>query len=152
MVNRNDIARIVKHTIKGIDMYSVDAVSLLMKTGVVESGFRRIYQAPTGPGRSFWQIEPDTSLDNYTNFIKFRPVLYEKIKGVCHIFDIGSANHSELLEINLAFAICMARIKYYRVPKPLPKFDDLEGQAEYWLKYYNAGGKGTIQKFINSNL
>jgi hypothetical protein len=35
----------------------------------------------------------------------------------------------------------MARIKYYRVPKPLPDADDVEGLGEYWLRYYNTGGK-----------
>jgi hypothetical protein len=28
----------------------------------------------------------------------------------------------------------MARIKYYRVPKPLPDADDVEGLGEYWLR------------------
>ena len=41
----------------------------------------------------------------------------------------------------------MARIKYRRVPKALPKLNDIDGQAKYRLKYYNAGGKGTIDKY-----
>ena len=40
--------------------YSKDeAVELLLVTGMVESGYKSIYQI-SGPARSYWQIDPDT--------------------------------------------------------------------------------------------
>ena len=44
----------------------------------------------------------------------------------------------------------MARIKYYRIPKRLLDADDIEGLGNYWLKYYNAGGKGSMEKWMEA--
>ena len=44
----------------------------------------------------------------------------------------------------------MARLKYWRYPSPIPDPDDLEGLGHYWLKVYNAGGKGTIEKWMEA--
>ena len=44
----------------------------------------------------------------------------------------------------------MARIKYYRVPKSLPDADDVDGLGKYWLKYYNAGGKRSMDKWMEA--
>ena len=44
----------------------------------------------------------------------------------------------------------MARLVYRRAPARLPKSDDVKAQAKYWVKYYNAGGKGTEEKFLAS--
>jgi hypothetical protein len=55
-----------------------------------------------------------------------------------------------LLETNIAFAICMCRVHYRRVPKALPKLFDKPSFASYWKKYYNTKlGAGTIQKFLD---
>ena len=48
---------------------------------------------------------------------------------------------TSILTYNLKLACQMVRIKYYRVPKPLPDADDVEGLGKYWLRYYNTGGK-----------
>jgi hypothetical protein len=67
--------------------------------------------------------------------------------------DLGQA--TSILNYNLKFACQMARIKYYRFPKPLPDADDVEGLGEYWLRYYNTGGKwgkgkGSIDKWMEA--
>ena len=41
----------------------------------------------------------------------------------------------------------MARLVYWRVPKPLPPEDDIAALGSYYIKYYNAGGKATIKKW-----
>jgi len=53
----------------------------------------------------------------------------------------------EILEKNIAAGIVHARIKYWRVPKKMP--NTIEGQANYWKKYYNTdGGKGDPKHFV----
>lgn len=63
------------------------------------------------------------------------------------ILNLDEDSASELLEINLHFAIANARLKYWRSPSPLTKPDDYEGLGQYWLKVYNAGGKGSMKKW-----
>jgi hypothetical protein len=151
-----NIESIVHDTLYKIDMHSDDAVALIMGTGAVESQFKYLKQLNDGPARSWWQVEPATGLDNYDNYLQYRLGIREKLSVAC----LGNSNMTymdmtyetveQLLEINIAFAISMARIKYRRVPKPLPDQLDIEGQADYWLKYYNAGGKGSKSKYISS--
>ena len=136
-------------------MYSDKALALLYGTGAVESKYKYLKQVK-GPARSFWQVEPTTALDNLDNYLKYRPELLAKVVKASMIpyqilDNISLTAMDRLLTGNIYFAICMARIKYYRVPKPLPDKDDLQSQAEYWLKYYNAGGKGTIDKYLEAS-
>ena len=38
------------------------------------------------------------------------------------------------------------RIKYWRIPKRMPT--SVEGMSHYWKDYYNAGGKGNSEEFV----
>jgi hypothetical protein len=49
---------------------------------------------------------------------------------------------------NLRYATLIARIVYRRETQPLPREDDIPRLAEYYVKYYNAGGKATVEKTI----
>ena len=152
MINLDDIVNIIRSTLYDIEMYSHEAEQLLMGTGAVESKYYALKQYKGGTARSFYQIEPSTCLDNLENYLVYRKKLWGKIHKKCFvppeiINEKDLAKLGWILQTNIAFAVCMARIKYRRVPKPLPKLDDIDGQAKYWLKYYNAGGKGTIKKY-----
>lgn len=49
----------------------------------------------------------------------------------------------------LALAIC--RLRYKRVPEPLPAYDDIEGQGRYWKDHYNShhpNAAGTPEKYV----
>jgi hypothetical protein len=51
---------------------------------------------------------------------------------------------------NIAVAIAMCRIYYWRQPGSIPK--TIGGRAEYWKKHYNtAGGKGTPEHYLEAN-
>ena len=50
---------------------------------------------------------------------------------------------------NITAGIVFCRLKYWRVPKRMP--NTVEGQANYWKKYYNTeGGKGDPEHFIDA--
>jgi len=141
----------------GAKLYSPEAVEILLKTGFVESGYTALKQYPSGPACSYWQVEPKTAEDIFSNYLLYRPEKRTAIVKACNIPEVytvklpSEAECHELLVTNIAFAICMARLVYYRIPKPLPSSGKNKAQAEYWLKYYNAGGKGSIEKFLASN-
>jgi hypothetical protein len=92
-------------------------------------------------------MEPNTEIDIWKNYITWRHDLKDKIFNITHI----SKPDSLQLHGNLIYQIIMTRLHYYRVPKPLPEFNDIEGMAHYWKKYYNTNkGKGTILEFIEN--
>ena len=146
MINQNQIRKLViVPALDAIGMGGEDAVELVFNTGLVESHYKYISQVG-GPALSFWQVEPSTAYDHYENYLGYRAELSQRIENAT------GCNESDIewnLTTNLAFDCIMARIKYRRSPLPLPKFDDIEGQAFIWKKVYNTPeGKGTEQKFI----
>lgn len=152
MINLDDIENTIRITLYDIELWSHEAEQLLLGTGAVESRFSAIRQYKGGPARSFFQIEPATCKDNLENYLAYRSSLWRRIYKKCYVPKelVDEKDLTKLgwiLQTNIAFSICMARIKYRRVPKALPKLNDIDGQAKYWLKYYNAGGKGTIEKY-----
>ena len=136
-----------------INMFSRSAQKVLLITGATESGYRYLKQYPTGPARSYFQIETRTSYDIWQNYLRFRRSRRKKIVKACHLPDLWMKEipeeqiHADYLMSNLYFAICMARLVYWRVPKPLPPEDDIAALGSYYIKYYNAGGKATIKKW-----
>ena len=119
---------------------SDSAVDLVLATGIVESRYEYIRQMGDGPARSFWQVEPSSAVDNLVHYLKHRPNLK-------HWQTYDEKLWEEILEKNIAAGIVHARIKYWRVPKRMP--NTVEGQANYWKKYYNTeGGKGDPKHFV----
>ena len=68
----NSIKEIVEGTLYKLDMYSDDALSLIMRTGWAESGYRALRQYK-GPAIGFWQVEMDTVKDTLDNYVAYRP-------------------------------------------------------------------------------
>lgn len=148
-----DIQEIIDDTLHKISMYSQEASILVFNTGLVESGYRALMQYPNKIARSYFQVEPDTAYDIFKNYLSYRKAIWYDVIDACGLDEkyktrIPTVEECRyFLTINLAFAICMTRLVYRRVPFKLPKANDIEGQSKYWLKYYNAGGKGSLKKF-----
>ena len=151
-----DIQEIIDDTLHRISMYSPEASLMVFNTGLVESGYRALMQYPSKIARSYFQVEPNTCYDIFENYLKYRKSIWYDVIDTCELNEkykqaIPTREEcARLLTNNIAFAICMARLVYRRVPTRLPRTDDLEGQANYWLKHYNAGGKGSIDKFTEA--
>ena len=71
-----------------INMFSRSAQKLLLITGATESGYRYLKQYPTGPARSYFQIETRTSYDIWQNYLRFRRSRRKKIVKACHLPDL----------------------------------------------------------------
>lgn len=138
---------IVKWSLEELGMYSDDAHAMIMRTGMAESGYRALEQSG-GPAIGFFQIEPETLNDTVENYINYRPQLKTKL------YSIGFDDiESEIrLMSNIALQAAFCRLKYRRDSKPIPKWDDIEGQAKYWKRIYNSElGRGTVEHFIKAN-
>ena len=143
-----DIKDIIDWTLKYLDMYSEDAADLVFKTGMAETGYKAIKQYGGGPALGFWQVEPATINDTIENYVKYRSKL-EKL-----LISLGyDETHSEIRVMsNIALQVAFCRLKYRRDKNALPKWNDLEGQSNYWKRVYNTElGKGTIQHFVDAN-
>lgn len=119
------------------------AVRLVLGTGLVESNYEYLAQ-DGGPALGFWQMEPATCNDLFTRFLYNNSSLHSDVVRLTLAGDLVSQ-----LTWNLKYAAAMCRVKYLSIPVSLPNVDDLEGMAAYWLKFYNAGGAGTIERFMS---
>jgi len=152
MISKNDIVFITRNTLHELGMWSYDAEALILRTAAAESRYKYLRQIGTGPARSFWQVESETAIDNIKNYLSFRKSKLELVAKISQtspdiITSLDDNSASSMLTNNIAFAICMARLKYWRIPKKIPAKDDIEGQGNYYIKYYNAGGKATMKKW-----
>ena len=145
-MNKNTIENLIINTISDINLYSADAVCLLMGTCAQESHmgkYRR--QIGGGPALGIFQMEPATFRDIIDNYLRYKPELQEKIKKTAGV-DCFDSN--DLID-NDRLAICFARIHYLRIKEAIPS--NLAGWSWYWKKYYNTPlGKGTEEEFIRN--
>jgi len=145
-MDKNQLRELIEETLKEINLYSEDAVNLLMGTAAQESHLGvYIRQLGCGVAQGIFQMEAATLEDIKQNYLSYRPELSEIILKACNSMSITP----DSLRWNLKLATCMARVHYLRVDEPLP--DDLQGYAEYWKKYYNSYlGKGSTSEFIHN--
>ena len=142
------LKNLITKTLTELDLYSKSAVNLLLGTCAQESlGGTYLKQLGSGPALGIFQMEPETHDDICINFIIHRNMMRSEILRVSHMKGLTA----DCLEYNICYAICMARIHYFRVPHPLPEYDNIEGLAAYWKKYYNTNlGSGTEEEFIKN--
>ncbi len=133
----------------GLDFYSESAVRLLLGTFAQESttkggAITYLKQKGGGPALGIYQMEPNTYMDIRSRYLKDRPVIR------CYVERYDPYGIPVNILTDLALATIMARLKYYMVPEPLPKPDDITGLAQYWKKYYNTPeGAGTTNEFAH---
>jgi len=153
-VNKNQIKDLIKDVcIQLGDKYAKkEALDIVYATGLVESKYEYIEQIGEGPARSFWQVEPETAVDNCKNFISARPELMQAAADILgvdpyHFIDPQPDNWDWILRTNIAAGILHCRIKYWRVPEAIESSP--EGLAKYWKKHYNTeDGAGSIEHFL----
>tara|TARA_B100001250_G_scaffold414497_1_gene453257 strand:+ start:1390 stop:1857 length:468 start_codon:yes stop_codon:yes gene_type:complete len=146
-----EIKEIVEYALYKIDSYSDDALAMVVRTGMAESGYRALKGYGDGnPAIGFFQIEPATLHDMIDNYIKYRSH-YE-----IALIDLGMKLNKEDLLIsvksNIAVQAALCRLHYRRDRHAIPSWDDLESQGKYWKRVYNTNeGRGTVKHFIEVN-
>lgn len=128
------------------------AIKLIMGTVAHESKMcHYLRQHPTGPARGIGQMEPATYDSLWNNYLKHRPELAAAVRSFASVnnIDVDTAipGFTEVIG-NLPFAVAMMRVRYLPAKPPLPAEDDLEGLAEYHVKFYNRGGGAEVHEFV----
>ncbi len=144
------IKEITEHALYKIDGYSDDALALVVRTGMAESGYRALKGYGDGnPAIGFWQIEPATLDDMIDNYIKYRS------KYKIELIDLGMKfDNSKIISVmsNMAIQAALCRLHYRRDKDPIPSWTDLEAQGAYWKRIYNTPlGRGTVEHFVEAN-
>jgi hypothetical protein len=140
------LTAVIRPTLIQIGLHSKAAEQLLLGTAIQESDLVHRRQLGNGPGRSFFQMEPDTHDDIWENFLTFRKGVAEK---VTKLLSSPSADKIDALEHNDRYACAMARVHYLRVAEPIPAVGDIAAMANYWKQHYNTPlGAGTATQFI----
>jgi hypothetical protein len=128
--------------LKLVNLYSPSAHVLLLGTAVKESELKYIKQEGSGIAMGFPQMEEATHIDCQRFLNRYdNKVLKNSVLAACFYECFPS---SDALIHNLRYSIIMARIKYHMIIEPLPTWNDAAGMAQYYVKYYNAGGKANI--------
>lgn len=129
------------------------ATKLLMLTAAVETNLGEyIYQKHGGPGQGIFQMETQT-LSDLWEYISRKRQLSKKMADFGYL-DPHQPAEFKLQDIyrdatDLVYQILMARIFYWRIPKPLPDAEDTWGLARYWKRYWNTRhGAGTTRRAI----
>ena len=139
---------VIKPALLAIDLYSLAAENLLLGTALQESLLEYTHQIG-GPALGYFQMEPNTYYDIFTNYLEYRPNLFAKVINLV-AYNTLTVPKADLLITNHKFSAAMCRVKYARVPKLIPLANDIIGMANYWKTYYNSSqGAGTIQEFID---
>ena len=146
----NEIKEIEEYALYRIDAYSDDALALVVRTGMAESGYRALKGYGEGnPAIGFFQIEPATMNDMIDNYIKYRS------RYKVDLISLGmNFEKDTIISVmsNIAVQAALCRIHYRRDKHSIPSWDDLEGQAKYWKRVYNTNlGRGTTEHFIKAN-
>lgn len=163
----NTVLNVFEHKLNGRGWNSPEARDLVLYTMMVESELsylrQRLSGGRIGIARGIGQIEPATARSIINDFVEYRKKVVETIESVCgcnlaYMDDPDEEEYlSDQLMSNLMLNIAFVRIRYRWAKPAIPKRMDYESDdfyiaalGEYWVTYYNAGGKGTPEKFVAS--
>lgn len=118
------------------------ARALLLGTAMVESDLQHLQQIG-GPAMGLFQVEPRTHDDCWSNYLAYRPAMHAAFRELA-VYDPSP----EQMRWNLVYACAMARLVYWRDPKPLPDMQPM-ALALAWKRIFNtAEGKGDAHKAV----
>jgi len=124
---------VIRPTLQALDLWSPAAEALMIGTALHESLLTYLKQVGGGPALGIYQIEPATHQDVWRYLNEVNPTLGETVMT----FAATGLSHQDQLISNLAYATAIARVRYWMIPDPLPKPDNLIGLAHYWKAHYN---------------
>ena len=151
-MNPKQLKDLIARVLKSMGHYSREAVDLLMVTAAQESHCGHYIRQIGGPALGIFQMEPETLLDIYENYLPRKPQLARKLS------ESRTYDRELDLEGNLLYQIVAARVHFLRVPKAIPKREWFEAEhayvsalAGYWKQYWNTlAGKGSVKEAVQN--
>ena len=150
MIHLDDLRNfVIRPALEWLEMGGQAAEELLLGTALQESNGVYLTQRG-GPALGLWQMEPDTHDDIWRNFLRYRSDLAGLVRGLAlaHTAHTAIPDAAQMMS-NLLYACAMARIHYFRSPRPLPAVGDVKAQAAYWDEVYNCNpAKGHTSQYV----
>ena len=120
---------------------------------------RRIAFAETGDGVAFdtyregynggiWQVDED--IFDQTQDTLAHPELIQLHLQITSVFLVDWLNVNWVELRKPLFSALAARLYLVIVPETIPMAGDVQGQAEYWKRYYNSDPSDTALQFVDS--
>lgn len=135
--------RVIAPTLVTMGFSSEAAQRLLLGTALAESGLRHLVQV-RGPALGLFQVEPATHQDLWQNYLRFRPHL----AALARIHAVPDRPLQGQLVWNLAYAVSVARLIYFRDPAPLPAVADSLALGTYYKRIFNTHlGRASAKRF-----
>ena len=134
-------------TAKALNVYTLAHLQIGFDTAAQESGFKDVRQMGGGPALGPWQMEPGTHASLWANYVAYRPRVRAALLGLLGAQPVPPP--AEIMLTNLPYAAAMMFCRYLDAPGEIPL--DLEGQAEYYVRNYNAGGKATVAEYLSNH-
>jgi hypothetical protein len=114
------------------------AILQLGATAIQESNLQHRRQHPTGPARSFWQMEPIAIQDVVT-----RPSSIAHARALCQFFDVrfnwrdiyDAIQHGQYD----VFACALARLNYWNDITSIPDVDQIQRAWNYYIRVWRPG-------------
>lgn len=144
-LNANLLRGTIQKTLTPLGLYSPAAEELLMATCAQESLLGTFRVQVGGPALGIFQMEPDTYMDIWKNYLAYHQLLGHSISSLSHD---PALPPSELI-LNDPYAVALARVQYLRAPGALPPAEDLDGLWLYYKQYYNTPGGAATQDDFN---
>ncbi len=140
---------IISPTLDALQLYSDDAVELLVFTCAVESNGGSYLKQINGSALGIYQIEPATYHDIWQNYLRHRA---DYLLLLSTQFHANNVPNEYRLVYDLNYATAMARLHYRRVSMVLPSRHNVDDMWEYYKQYYNtqqgkAEKKSSIKKY-----
>jgi hypothetical protein len=130
-------------------------VALLVGIASAESNFQQRYEYNGGPGRGLWQMNVDTAVSIFEDYLIYSAQRYQQLRKfapslITRQFQVPNGKDLEhYITYVDPFACAMARTYFLKWSEPIP--EDLDGQADYWKRLYNTWrGKGTVQRYMQA--
>lgn len=137
--------QIIAPSLRAIGLFSEAAEELVLGTALQESGLQALHQVG-GPALGFFQMEPATHDDIWTNFLTGQRELAARLRTL--LAGVALPKTAQLVG-NAYYAAAMCRVFYVRLDAPLPAAGDLAGQAAYYKRHYNTpAGAATADEYI----
>lgn len=153
-INAKDlIEQIIRPSLFGAGLLTMASEQLLAGTCAQESQMGSYLKQAQGAAKGIFQMESATHDDIWANYLRYHQELARTICKISYIpvAPLGVTPFDDTLIYNLRYACLMARVKYVRDKAPLPAFNDITAQADYWKRIYNTvAGKGDTAAYINN--
>ena len=144
---RNILVNAIRPALGALLRGGLASEQLLLGTAIQESLLIHRQQLGGGPALGLFQMETATHDDCWSNFLKFRGDLADKIK---QCLESGQAPVASTMKLNDRYAAAMCRVRYLRAPGVLPAANNISAMADYWKQHYNTPlGAGRPEEFMS---